>query len=130
MTPTTEPTQKLVLWVQIFTSIIGALATLAAVIVALFIEPIKAAWFGPKLVLKLVEQDGHLLRYTADKPQIFYHLKVENQKRFCRPVPTAQNCRVVVRDIQMKHGSGSFITINLPAPMQLRWPGWMVKHEK
>ena len=106
----------------------GAIATLSAVLVALFGQAFREKWFPPKLALSLVSRDGEFTRavlqwkdeqgqeQTRRVPSRYYHLRVENARTWS----IASGVQVIIRAILERSANGEF-TPTWRGSLPLRW---------
>lgn len=97
-----------------------AIATVAAVIVALFGDRIRASMFKPKLKLELKEPLGSKTETTLGEnksaPSRYYHLSVTNKIRW----PKAHNVQVFLSLIETPGPDGEFRTAWV-GDVPMRW---------
>ncbi len=103
-------------------NLVMAVATCAAVVVALFHDWFKSKLASPKL--KLVKQNfrGKITGlFTADGKQvgtaIYYHLRVVNDRRWA----PAANCMVMLTGIEKRGADGRYFPLPLSVPLQFTW---------
>lgn len=95
----------------------AAIGTIAVAIMAIWGEWVRGKVAGPKLQLSLHDPEGEPLTLTDGTPARFYHLKVQNNRRWA----AAKEVRVVLTKLNKPAADGSFPSAPLSGPLQLTW---------
>lgn len=112
---------------NIFFIALGSIGSILVAIIAIWGERIKSMFFGPQLSLvphnfrgnvttatEIDTRTGSIIRsYRA----IYYHLRVENSRRWT----VAKNCRVLLREVYKRGPDGEFRRLPLVVPLQYVW---------
>lgn len=94
-----------------------AIGTVAVAILAIWGDWVRTKLAGPQLVLSLLNTRGDLNPTNYGQKQIYYHLKVENQRTWS----PAKQVRVLVTGIKKRRPDGSYYAEQMIAPLQLTW---------
>lgn len=113
-------------WYVFFVAL-GSIGSILVAIIAIWGEWIRSMFLGPQLslvphnfrgnVTTATETDirtGSIIRkYTV----IYYHLRVENSRRWA----VAKNCRVLLREVYKREPNGEFRRLPLVVPLHYVW---------
>jgi hypothetical protein len=94
-----------------------AIGTVAVAILAIWGDPIKDYFLGPRLALSLVDPKGDLTIRNDGKKAYYYHVKVSNQ----RGRNVAKAVRVVLQGISRRTASGEFVRHPLVYRLPMVW---------
>jgi hypothetical protein len=110
-----------------FWNSVGAVGSILVAIMAIWGEWVRSIFVGPKLKLiphnfrgtitTLTEIDRKTLEPIRSYKAIYYHLRVDNSRRWV----TAKNCRVLLRQLHRRGPDGEFHIIPLVVPLQFVW---------
>ncbi len=113
-------------WITFWTGV-AAIGSILVVIFALFGDPLRSKFIGPKLKIiphnlkgnptPRIEYDVITGKRIRDYTAYFYHLKVVNSRHF---VP-AKNCRVMLRQLHRMGPDREFHAEPLMVPYQYIW---------
>src|SRR5580704_8129765 len=98
-------------------SVFVAIGTLAVAVLAIWGDPIKEYFLGPRLRLNLVDPKGDLTIRADGKKVYYYHVRVRNQ----RGRNVAKAVRVVLQGISKKAASGEFVRQPLVYRLPMVW---------
>lgn len=105
-------------WIEAIATGFAAIATFAAVIVALFGDPIRRCLCPPKLKLKLVDPEGTRDLLDGGKETTYFHILVHNEN----PHTPANRVRVRITEFEKKRADGNGISRRKAIPpLQLHW---------
>lgn len=98
-------------------SVFVAIGTVAVAILAIWGDPIKDHFRGPRLCLRLVDPKGDLTVRGDGRKTYYYHVKVRNQ----RGRNVAKAVRVVLQGISRRTASGEFVNYPLAYRLPMAW---------
>ena len=96
---------------------LGVAAGVAVSILAIWGNYFRAKLAAPKLRLVPHNLGGNLTRLTLGGWVVYYHLKVQNR----RPWSVAKNCRVLLKQIDVRGPDQEFNRAPLVVPLQFVW---------
>ncbi len=103
--------------VSLIIQAVSAIATLLAVLVAIFQDWIRYIFLPPKLKIELHNTEGIVIPSGGGKKTIFFHLKVVNYRKWS----TAKNCEVLLVEIKTELPNKNFRSIPLTVPRNFNW---------
>jgi hypothetical protein len=103
--------------VEILASVFTAVGTVAVAILAIWGDPVRDLFLGPRLKLSVASPGGDLTKRTLGASVYYYHVKIKNGRRR----NAATGVRVVVKGVAKRTPSGTFIEEPLVYPLQLAW---------
>jgi hypothetical protein len=102
---------------SVFIDGVAAIATAAAVWVAVAGDRIRQTLYAPELRVSLLEDDGHFASDPDGAELLLFHLQVSNERPDC----PAEACQAYLIGIEKLVDSGRYQSIPLPVPRPLAW---------
>jgi len=103
--------------IEIVAQVFAAVGTVAVAILAIWGEKIRDWIAGPELQFTLHNPQGDLTKWQTSIRTIYYHIKVENKRRWA----LARRTRILCTGLAKKAADGSFVPEPLVVPVQLTW---------
>jgi hypothetical protein len=102
---------------QIVIEILVAIGTIAVAVLAIWGDWFRDKFAAPKLFLKLRDNKGNLTSFPNGQRVIYYHLIVENTRRWA----IAKGVQVILEGVWRRAADGSFKADTLAAGLPLTW---------
>jgi len=114
-------------FLYIFFVALGSIGSILVAVIAIWGEWIRSKFFGPQLSLVPHNFRGNVTTATETEIRtgfiirsykaIYYHLRVENSRRWA----VAKNCRVLLREVYKREPNGEFQRLPLVVPLHYVW---------
>jgi hypothetical protein len=104
-------------FVYVIAPIVAALGTITVAVLAIWGDPIRDHFLGPRLSLSLVDPKGDLTLRNDGKKVYYYHVKVRNR----RGRNVAKEVRVVLQGLSKRTASGEFVHLPLVYRLPMVW---------
>lgn len=104
-------------WANFWIQFAYTIVTLGVLVVAVFGEPIRNRWWGPKLRMRLNDPNGFVVKRQDGTPTRYYHLEITNE----RPSVPARGVRVVCTSMRIMNEDPCPRDVVIPFRLQLVW---------
>ena len=94
-----------------------AVGTILVAVSAIWGERLRSWFAGPKLDVKLKDPRGYVIRLANGDRAIYYHIQVENRRRWA----PAKRVRVLCTGVSKRGAGGRFVQQPWIIPLQLTW---------
>lgn len=103
-------------WLQAIGSVLGAVGTIGAVIVALFQDQLRSWLFPRRVSLSLRDPTGELTYLNQEIAAHYFHIRVKNETS--RPL---HRCRLLLVEITVLMEDGKWTAVEMPVPLPFTW---------
>ena len=103
--------------IQLIINTLVAIGTIAVAILAIWGDWFRDKFAAPKLVIRLRDTKGNLTSQQNGQRVIYYHLVVENKRRWA----VARGVQVMLEGVWRRAADGSFKADTLAAGLPLTW---------
>ncbi len=104
-------------WPTFWVQVVYTLVTVGILVAAIWGQPIRTRFFGPRLKVSLANASGSLTNRGDGSPTRYFHLRIDNE----RPSMPARSVKVLCTHLGKATGSTPPVLVPLPIPLQFLW---------